>query len=428
MKSAFSPLAWTHNTNIYEVNLRQYTHEGNFESFRKHLPRLKEMGVQTLWFMPLQPIGKKNRKGTLGSYYSIQDFTGINPEFGDETSFRSLVEDAHQKGFKVIIDWVANHCSWDNIWTGTHPDFFSRDENGNFKPPFPDWEDVIHLDYSNPQLRSNMLSAMLYWVQAFDLDGFRCDMAHLVALDFWKEARTAIDRIKPLFWLGEFDELDQPAYGEAFDASYSWEWMHKTEAYAREKIPLKELIKVLKNYDDLGDRGMRVWFTSNHDENSWNGTEHEKYGGLAPALAVFSATWNGIPLVYSGQELPNHKRLRFFEKDEIAWHSPSELQEFYKTLFRLHTDHPALEGGNKEVITHSLKTNEPDKVFAYLRERGARSVLVLLNLSGQAIHNFMIIDERIGGIFTNVFTKEEIKVEYGKSWDLDKWDYKVYEK
>ncbi|HSU27419.1 MAG TPA: alpha-amylase family glycosyl hydrolase [Chitinophagaceae bacterium] len=428
MQSAFKPLTWTHNTSIYEVNLRQYTREGNIESFRKHLPRLKEMGIHTLWFMPIQPIGKKNRKGTLGSYYSISDYTGINPEFGDETNFRQLVDEAHQKGFIVILDWVANHCSWDNIWTETHPEFFSRDEKGNFKPPFPNWEDVIHLDYQQQGLRQKMQESMLYWVQAFGIDGFRCDMAHLVALDFWKECRTAIDAFKPLFWLGEFDELEYPAYGEVFDASYSWTWMHKTEAFAREKINLKELIKVLKNYDDLGDRGMRIWFTSNHDENSWNGTEHEKYGGLAMALAVFSVTWNGIPLIYSGQEIPNHKRLRFFEKDEIEWSAHNELQDFYTTLLRLHSDHPALEGGNKEVITHTLKTSEPDKTFAYLRTHGTRAVLAILNFSGHAIPDFIIMDDRVAGSYMNVFTKEECKIEYGTSWELKGWDYRVFEK
>ena len=194
----------------------------HMNAFAEHLPRLKDMGVETLLVMPLQPIGKLHRKGTLGSYYSISDYISLNAEYGVLGDFKYLVEEAHRYNMKVIIDWVANHTSWDHVWTQTHPDFFSKNEYGGFRPPYPDWEDVIHLNYENKELWLAMVSALKFWVKNFDMNGFRCDMAHLVPLDFWEYARTELDNEKNLFWLAETEE---PAYHEVFDASYTWEFL-----------------------------------------------------------------------------------------------------------------------------------------------------------------------------------------------------------
>ena len=336
MIKAFKPADWSHSTNIYEVNIRQYSVEGNFKAFSKALPRLRKMGVETLWFMPVYPIGVQKRLGSLGSYYSIKDYKAVNPEFGTLNDFKSLVKKAKHAGFKIIIDWVANHTAWDHVWTLEHPEYFERDANGNFLSPF-DWKDVIQINHKNVAQEEAMIDAMEFWITECNIDGFRCDMAHLTPLGFWKKARTRLDAIKPLFWLGEYDELEFPDYIEAFDASYSWTWMHQSQAFYEKKVPLGKLFEVLKNYDDMGDNSMRAWFTTNHDENSWNGTEFEKYGNMAMALAVFSATWNGIPLLYSGQEAMNKKRLKFFDKDPIDWPKDLPLQNFYKTLLNLHS-------------------------------------------------------------------------------------------
>ncbi len=428
MTDQFKTLRWAHSTNIYEVNLRQYSPEGSFHAFEQALPRLREMGVETLWFMPIYPIGKDRRKGIMGSYYSIRDYTAVNEEYGSAEDLKDLLKEAHRLGFKMIFDWVANHCSWDNVWTQTHPDYFVRDSAGGFLPPFPGWEDVIKLNYENHQLRTAMIEAMQYWVKEFGIDGFRCDMAHLVPLEFWKEARRQLDAIKPLFWLGEYDELDHPQYGEAFDASYSWTWMHATEGFYKKKSPLDSLCTVIKRYDDLGDRTMRIWFTSNHDENSWNGTEYEKYGDMAKALAVFSATWNGIPMVYSGQELPNKKRIRFFDKDTIPWTGNNELHDFYKTLLGLHSNHPALRAGDPAVQTFRIKTNDPQHVFAYLRKNNSKEVLVVLNLSGQDHLHFDILDDKVTGSFKNVFSGASNDFTREKSFEMQAWEYLLYEK
>ncbi len=422
MHQHFSTVEWAYHTNIYEVNIRQYTEEGTLNAFAAHLPRLRDMGLETLWMMPLQPIGKLNRKGTLGSYYSISDYTALNPEYGTLDDFKNLVEQAHALGMKVIIDWVANHTAWDHVWTQSHPDFFSKDEDGNFRPPYPDWADVIHLDYHNHDLWQAMTEAMAFWVKNFDIDGFRCDMAHLVRLEFWGHARAELDKLKKLFWLAETED---PHYHEVFDASYTWEFLHAMEAFWRKEASIEDLYAVLQRYkSNFPENALRLFFTSNHDENSHSGSEYERMGEAAMAFAVLCATWDGIPLVYSGQELPNKKRLRFFEKDTVEWKEKSELHDFYKTLLQLHTKHPALRAADGETIPGRLQTARADKIFAYHRKKGEREVLVLLNLSPYPIE-CTIPDERMSGFYKNVFTGEEIRINGDTKISLRPWDWLV---
>ncbi len=419
---------WKHNTNIYEVNVRQYTKEGTFKAFEKELPRLQKMGVKTLWFMPITPIAQKNKKGSLGSPYAAYDYTSINPEFGNLEDFKNLVNEAHKMGFKVIIDWVANHTGWDHVWTKTHPDFYLHDADGSFHIA-SGMDDIIELDYKNPKMREAMIDAMKYWVQETDIDGFRCDLASWVEVDFWQQARPEVEKIKPLFFLGEFDELENPDYGKVFDASYSWKWMHETQEFYQKKLPLSTLTDLLAKYSAIGDGSMRAWFTTNHDENSWNGTEYEKYGEMAKPLAVFSATWNGVPLMYSGQELPMlNKRLLFFEKDPIPWDGSYKLEEFYKKLYQLKSENPALRGGDPNASTQILQTNAPDKVLAYLRKNEKDEVLVILNLSETQHLKLQILDEALKGKFKSLFSGLTTDFDAKPTIEMYKWEHLVFEK
>lgn len=429
MLKRFAPVEWAHTTTIYEVNMRQYTPEGTLNAFAREIPRLKELGVHTLWFMPLTPIAQKNRKGTLGSYYACSDYTAVSAEFGTADDFKNLVKQAHDAGMKVIIDWVANHTGWDHKWTKEHPDYYLMDTATNDFQIASGMDDIIELDFSKPALRTAMIDAMKWWVTEFDIDGFRCDLAFWVELDFWKEARPQLDAVKPLLWLGEFDELEKPEYGEVFDASYSWTWMHRTEDFYKKNEPVDSLYSILKRYDDLGDSSMRAWFTTNHDENSWNGTEYEKYGAMAKALAVFSITWNGVPLIYSGQELANTKRIEFFEKDTImAGAAAAEMTAFYQSLLKLKNNNPALRAGDASVQTFRIKTSEPSRVFAWLRKNGKREVLTILNLSPENKLRFDITDEKVTGSFTNVFSGAVNDFTTEKSFEMQAWEYLVYEK
>ena len=417
---------WIKHTNVYEVNVRQYTKEGTFNAFAKDLPRLKVMGVETLWFMPITPIAQKGKKGTLGSYYAAADYTSINPEFGTLEDFKALVAQAHELGLKVIIDWVANHTGWDHKWTKQHPDWYEKDPATNDFKIASGMDDIIELDFKNKDMRRAMIDAMKFWVTEAGIDGFRADLAFWVELDFWQEAKKELDAVKPLFWLGELDALEKPEYMQVFDAAYTWTWMHKTKDFYQQNLPISTLDSVLQKYEQAP--GMEAWFTTNHDENSWNGTEYEKYGNAAQALAVFSCTWPGIPLIYSGQELPNHKRLEFFEKDPIAWTGNNQLHDFYKKLLTLHSTNPALSASSKEAPAHRLQTSQNDHVMAYLRKNGDREVLVLLNLSGNGNLAVEIRDNELNGTFKNVFSGETVNFSNQKAVQMKAWEYLVYEK
>ncbi|HEV7332874.1 MAG TPA: alpha-amylase family glycosyl hydrolase [Flavisolibacter sp.] len=409
---------WIQHTNIYEVNLRQYTEEGTINAFAQHLPRLKDMGVETLWFMPITPIAQKAKKGSMGSYYACSDYTAVAEEFGTLDDFKTLVQKAHNMGFKVILDWVANHTGWDHRWTWEHPEWFERDEHtGDFKKA-SGMDDIIELDFKNGDMRRAMIDAMAFWIRETDIDGFRCDLAFWVELDFWVEAKPQLEAIKPLFWLGELDSLDNPEYMQVYDAAYTWKWMHKAEQFYKGNASFSDLLQVLEQYQQAP--GSKAWFTTNHDENSWNGTEYEKYGELANVLAVFSCTWPGVPLLYSGQELPNHKRLQFFEKDVIEWGAECALHSFYKILFDLKKQHPALATGAPVEI---IAAEEGQRVLGFARIASTRVVLVLLNFSGE--ERVVHLPGKHEGQFMDAFSEQNVSLPANSPLVLSPWGFSV---
>lgn len=422
MNAAFKTLDWARSSNIYEINVRQYTEEGTFNAFAKHLPRLKEMGVEILWFMPIHPIGRLNRLGSLGSYYSIQNYVEINPEFGTLDDFKQLVSEAHDMGFKVIIDWVANHTAWDHVWTYTHLDYYQLDGTGNFRSPY-DWRDVVQINHESIAQQDAMIDAMKFWLLECDIDGYRCDMAHLIPLSFWHRARRELDEIKPLFWLAETEDA---SYHDVFDATYTWEFLHKMEQFWHRQTDIQGLDAVLNSYSqNFPPDALRAFFTSNHDENSHSGSEFERMGNASKAFAVFCALWNGIPLIYSGQELPNKKRLKFFDKDAIEWKGDCELHEFYKTLLHLHSKQSALRGGDDNAKTFRLKTTD-NRIFSFLRKNGTSEVLVILNLSTDEV-TFKFSDDKISEGYKDVFSENGSPVNKSTPITMNAWDYKVFE-
>lgn len=415
----YKKVPWIEGTNIYEVNIRQYTPEGTFAAFEQHLPRLKDMGVQILWLMPITPISIKERLGSLGSYYACSSYTAINPEFGTINDFKNLVNKAHELGFKLIIDWVANHTGWDHHWATEHPDWYIKDADGNFTDP-NGWKDVIDLNYDSKEMRQALIDAMKFWVNECGIDGFRCDMAHLVPLDFWKDARTQCDKIQPLFWLAECEVVE---YHEVFDVTYAWEWMHVSEKTAKQIASLQHLKDVYDKYAHYPEHARKLYFTSNHDENSWNGTEYEKYGNGAKAFAVCCCTLPGIPLLYSGQELPNYKRLSFFDKDQIDWHANPSLHNFYKQLFELRSNSKAFANN---AMCYVLRTNADDKIFAYLLVNGESKVLVLLNLSPDDRIGFTIEHKSLASTYKSLFSGLAFTLKSNEQFELMGWEYVVY--
>jgi len=398
---------------IYEVNIRQYTQEGTIEAFIEHLPRLKKMGVDIIWLMPMHPIGKKNRKGSLGSYYSISDFTDINPEFGTRHEFKNLIHEIHTLGMKVIMDWVANHAAWDNIWTINHPDFFASNEAGEFLSPY-DWTDVIQINHENEQAHDALHEAMCYWVKEFDIDGFRADLAHLTPVHFWVKARMLTESIKPnLIWLAESDDVN---YAVAFDVFFSWKWMHKTENFFKNHSSISELIDVLYQQNEpFPSHVKQLYFTSNHDENSWNGTEFEKYGIYANALAVFSFFYpNGVPLIYSGQEVANNKRLHFFDKDEIDWNSQTNLMDFYQRLSL----------ARKQLMVNDTLEFIPfeEKILAFKRGADSAFVYVFLNIDDKLIEINPPLPQ---GVYYDIFDEAQSEIKSQVSVQLTPGDFLV---
>jgi glycosidase len=319
---------------------------------------------------------------------------------------------------KVIIDWVANHTGANHEWMDNHPDWFTRDTAGNFIER-NGWEDVVDLNYENKEMRAALIGAMQYWVRNFNIDGFRCDMAHLVPLDFWKEARTHCDIIKPLFWLAECENAN---YHPTFDASYAWDWMHVSEKLNQGQVGVNEVYNVLEGYVHYPSKALKLFFTSNHDENSWNGTEYEKYGIAAKPWAVFTHTWKGLPLIYSGQELPNHQRLQFFDKDCIAWGNELALHHFYKTLSHCRKQYPALING----ATYNLPT-QSNRVMAYLRYDASNVLLIVLNMSNE-IQKISFSHELLVGSFINIFSGLQFSFDKEVSFELMPGDHFLYVK
>jgi glycosidase len=323
---------------------------------------------------------------------------------------------------KVIMDWVANHTGWDHHWTLEHPDWYERDPaTGDFKKA-SGMDDIIELDFSNSHMRQAMKDAMKFWVKECDIDGFRCDLAFWVELHFWKEAIPELNRLKPLFWLAESDPLENPAYMEFFDAAYTWTWMHHTEEFCKGATSFRELVTIAERYQSAP--GLKAWFTSNHDENSWNGTEYEKYGHAALMLAVHSCTWPGLPLVYSGQELPNKKRLEFFDRDPIAWTGTYELHGFYKALLALQLNHPALHASAELYILHCSPEHQ---LLSYLRRNGEHEIIILLNFSPFSA-SFDLKTGWISGNFTELFSHEQRDFSSQRHFNLGGWEFKVYRK
>jgi glycosidase len=380
-------LPWTRQAVIYQVNVRQYSAAGTLAAVQADLPRLKALGVDILWLMPWQPIGRLNRKGTLGSYYAISDYTAINPEFGTLADAKALVAAAHKLGLKLILDWVANHTAWDHPWAKTHKDWYKLNAQGEVfpvtfnegQPGVEYWTDVIGLDYRSKGLRDAMVDAMKFWVRETDLDGFRCDVASLVPTDFWVRARRELDAVKPMFMLAESDAVDLHTSG-AFDMTYAWDLPDQVFKPIGKGQAGAPLLKAWLAAQPGGHpaHAYRMRFTSNHDYNSWHGTDAEMYGDAWPALVVLSFTLPGMPLIYNGQESRLDKRLAFFEKDAIDWKT-YELSDFYRQLIALKHQHPALAAGQYGAPVRLL--DSPPEVVAFERRLGQDVVRVAVNLS-----------------------------------------------
>ena len=446
---------WHKNSVIYEVNTRQYTPEGTFKAFEAHIPRLKEMGVDILWFMPVHPVSVKNRKGDLGSPYAVADYYAVNPDFGTMEEFKHLVVAIHNAGMHIIIDWVPNHSGWDNPWITEHKDWYTQDSLGNVVDPIDPatgkswgWTDVADFNYDNPALRQGMIDAMQFWVTETGIDGFRVDVAHNVPVDFWAECSDSLYAMKPLFMLAEA-EVPAIRNNGAFVMDYAWSMHHllndiaKTQGANRDKTPqlvqgnatdggaapvekktALDIDRLLAEKAREYTKGYFMEFTSNHDENSWSGTEFQRMGDGHKAFAVLVSTFDGMPLIYSGQESAMDKQLAFFTKDSIPW-GDYQYAGFYKTLFDLKDRNKGLWNGTEGGPLVKIPTGNDENIYAFIREKDGDKAVVVINLSAKK-QDFKLTGTSFAGTYTNVFTNEPKELTDGMSLSLNAWDYLVF--
>lgn len=393
---AASPFpSWLESAVIYEANLRQGTHSRNLNGLRKELPRLRQLGVDVVWLMPIHPISLEQRKGTLGSYYAVQDYKKVNPEFGTFDDLKALVNAAHSLGMRVILDEVCNHTGADNPWVEQHPDYYARNEKGDMYGPY-DWTDVFVLDYHNPATRAAMTDALLFWVKEADIDGYRCDVAGEVLTDFWEEVRPKLQAVKPVMMLAEASKPELLA--KAFDVDYAWpmkdlfnaiaatkginKWAvdHKENRPTKSAIDIPALIE--KQATEFPAGSVHMNMITNHDLNSWEGTEFDRYGEAVRTFAVLSFTLPGVPMMYTGQEVGFNHAFEFFEQDKvIPDYTQNDLTLFYQTL-------TALKHNNKALKAHAaadfVKTSSDD-ILVMCRESEDDRVVVVANLSSKPV-------------------------------------------
>jgi glycosidase len=365
------------DTVIYEVYLRSFTPEGTFRAVIPRLEELQRLGVTTLWLMPIHPVGEVERKGTLGSPYSIRDYTAVNPEFGSMEDFRALVEAVHERGMTVILDLVANHTAWDNPWAESNPEWYVKGPDGAIThPPGTDWTDVAQLDFSNPELRAAMRAAMRFWVEEVGIDGYRADVAEMVPMDFWREAIAELRSVKPVIMLAE--GADPELHAAGFDITYAWNTYHVLkEVWGG--APVDTLHAILAAEREAYPPGAgRLRFTTNHDETAWDDTPLALFGGTegAQAAAVIAFSLPGIPLIYNGQEVGDTQRLPLFEQVPIEWDRDPTMRRFYERLLAERADRPALHRGGYEPVPHAASAD----VLAFRRAAEGDTALVLVNV------------------------------------------------
>lgn len=415
---------WVKNATLYELNIRQFSEEGSFRAVESQLPRLKKMNIDIIWLMPVQPIGELHRKGSLGSYYSVKDYLKVNPEFGTEEDFRSLVKTIHDQGMYVILDWVANHTSWDNELVTQHPDWYMKSRKGTFQSTrWRDYDDIIELDYRHPDLRKYMTDAMKFWINEYEIDGYRCDIASFVPIDFWENVRAELDSIKTVFMLAEAE--DKELHRKAFDSTYNWTLWNILHQIVINNLSAKTLTEayIAEHVSIFPKAGIRMNFIDNHDKNSWEGNQYSNFGEALKAVTVFTFLMDGIPLVYSGQEVGLDRSLAFFEKDPIEWKS-HENEALYTTLFELKHKNRALWNGNHGGEMIRITNDRMDQVISFVREKNGDKVLAFINLTKESL--IVQFDTSFDtGIYTNLFTAEKQTVSGTLIMTMEPWEYIV---
>jgi glycosidase len=417
---------WSKNAVIYQINTRQFTPEGTFKAAQTHLPRLKDLGADILWLMPIHEIGEKNRKGSLGSPYAVKDYYSVNHEFGTLADLKGFVRAAHGLGMYVILDFVPNHTAWDSVLAGEHPDWFSRNWKGDFHPtPWWDWSDIIDLEYSKVEVREYISAVMQYWVREVDIDGYRCDVAGFVPTDFWNVLRKELDSIKPVFMLAEWEARD--LHTEAFDMTYAWTWYDTMLSIAKGAGTVSDLfIYYSWNEKAYPFDIMRMLFVTNHDKNAWNGTQFEQFGEATEAVIALSTVSEGMPLIYNSQEAGESKRLSFFDKDPIEW-KEHPIGSLYKKLFALKKKNTALWNAHWGARMIHVPNSAPSKVFSFVRQNEKDKVFAVFNFSAES-QSATFEESPFHGEYIEYISGQPVELSAVSRIELQPWGYRIFVK
>jgi glycosidase len=420
-----SSAEWTRDAVLYQLNTRQFTPEGTFAAAQKQLPRLAAMGVDIIWLMPIHPIGVENRKGSLGSPYAVRDYRAVNPEFGTEAEFRAFVDEAHRLGLKVILDWVANHSAFDNPLVTTHPEWYTRSPEGALMSPVgTDWSDVADFDFSQPGLRQYMTESLVYWVREYGIDGYRADVAGYVPLDFWETARAELDKVKPVFMLAEWEQRD--LHARAFDATYAWKWKEAMQRIVKDGSGAGAIRSYYaEQAESWPHAALRMTYTDNHDQNSWDAVASEIYGPAYEAAIALSFVGSGLPLIYNGQEADLDRKLLFFEKDPIAW-KVGRHDALFRQLITLKTNARALHNGRFGAGMVEVPSSSTADVFAFTRGAVGERVFAVFNLSPRA-QAVTFEQARHHGRYTDALTGATARFAGDESLDLPAWGFRIYQ-
>jgi glycosidase len=371
--------AWVYLSPIYQIFVRNYSTQGTFNTVRDKIPYLQQLGIKTIWLMPIYPSGKEKRKGSEGSPYAIQDYTSIDSKYGTAKDLKSLIDVVHTAGMKLILDLVVNHMALDSIYRHDNPKYFLQDDKGVFTRKVSEWGDVIDLDYTNQGLRSRIRDIIRYWVEEFDIDGYRCDVAGLVPLDFWEDVYADLIKIKKdIFLLAEWESAN--LHPRAFHATYDWSTHFVLEDIYRGRRPAEDAITwVIEKEANYPRNALPLRFTENHDLER----TREKFGenSFYP-FVVFNFILYGLPLIYCGQEIGLIKVPSLFDKDPIDWNqSDKKILGFYKKLIILRQKNPALS--SREMIP--IGNDNSDRVVTIEKDYKTSKILIILNFSAQQL-------------------------------------------
>ena len=417
--------AWVQDATVYEVFVPDASEEGTFRGLIGRLDEIEEMGINTLWLMPIHPIGVKRRKddiGTAGSPYSIRDYYDVNPQYGTKEDFRALVDSVHARDMHIIIDLVANHTAWDHPWLEQHPDMYTDGPINGFTVPIlngdtTNWTDVVDLNFDNPRTRQEMIDIMQYWVREFNIDGYRCDVAHAVPLDFWENAIDSVEVHKEVLMLAEAAEPEMHEVG--FDQSYAWPFYGALKRVWEKDAPVRTLAtQVDTTLATLPGAAKRLRFTTNHDETMWDATPPELFGGLEGSKAAFvlATSMPGAPLVYNGQELGVADTVSFFARTPYDWTQQPEIRSFYREYLTLYRDSPALQDGSL-----TIHTPDAEDVLLYERATDEETMLAAVNVRDTS-QTVPVPDAYADASLTNALTGETVD---GETMSLGAYGYRL---